>query len=140
MTQVEAYCLELKAWHRHDEDAFIAWCPGLDVLSQAETQQTAMEALREAVELWFESCVERGSLAEALQEVGIIGPSQSDPMPAAAGSVTICRPAPVGSGSERHGLSITLSEDRGPDCIEARIPAHLLGDHIGWNPASAPAL
>ena len=98
-----------------------------------------MEALREAVELWFESCVEQGSLPEALQEVGIIGPSQGDPMPATAGSVTICPPAPVGSGTERHGLSITLGEDRGTDCIEARIPAHLLADRIGWDPASAPA-
>lgn len=140
MTQVEAYCLGLKAWHRHDEDAFIAWCPGLDVLSQAETQRGAMEALREAVELWFESCVERGSLADALQEVGIVGPSQDEPIPPAAGSVTICPPAPVDSGTGRHGLSVTLGEDRRTDCIEARIPAHLLANRIGWDPASAPAL
>ena len=138
MTQVEAYCLGLKAWHRRDEDAFIAWCPGLGVLSQAETQQGAMEALREAVELWFESCVERGSLAEALQEVGIIGPSHGEPMPATSGSLTICQPAPVGSGAERHGLSVTLGEDQDTDCIEARIPAPLLADHVGWEPASAP--
>ena len=99
-----------------------------------------MEALREAVELWFESCVERGSLADALQEVGIVGPSQDEPIPPAAGSVTICPPAPVDSGTGRHGLSVTLGEDRRTDCIEARIPAHLLANRIGWDPASAPAL
>lgn len=140
MTQVEAYCLGLKAWHRRDEDAFIAWCPGLGVLSQAETQQGAMEALREAVELWFESCIERGSLAEALHEVGLIGSSQDEPVPAAAGSITICQPTPVGTGAGRHGLSITLSEDRRTDCVEARIPAHLLADRIRWDPASVPAI
>lgn len=99
-----------------------------------------MEALREAVELWFESCVEQGSLADALQEVGIIGPSQGDPMPPAAGSITVCQPSKVSSGAKRHGMSITLGEDRGTDCIEARIPTHLLGEHVGWDPVCARAL
>ena len=139
MTQVEAYCLGLKAWRRRDEGACIAWCPGLAVLSQAETEDGAMEALREAVELWFESCVERGVLAEALGEVGIIGPAHGEPIPAAAGAITICQPTPLGSGAGRHGLSITLGEDRRTDRIEARIPGHLLADHIGWNPAAASA-
>lgn len=139
MTQVEAYCLGLKTWHRRDDGTCIAWCPGINVLSQADTADGAKEALREAVELWFESCVERGLLAEALQEVGIIGPSHDEPMPATSGSITICQPAPVGSGAKRRGLSVTLGADQGTDCIEARIPAPLLADHVGWDPARAPA-
>lgn len=139
MTQVGAYCLGLKTWHRRDDGACIAWYPGINVLSQADTENGAMDALREAVELWFESCVERGVHAEALQEVGIMGPSLDEPIPAAAGSISICQTPPVGSGAGRHGLSITLGEDRGTDCIEARIPAHFLADRIGWGPATGPA-
>lgn len=140
MTQVEAYCLGLKTWHRRDDGACIAWCPGINVLSQAETEEGAMEGLREAVELWFESCVGRGVLAEALREVGIVGPSLGEPIPAAAGSISVCQPTPLGSDAKRHGLSITLGEDRGTDCIEARIPAHFLADRIGWGPATGPAI
>lgn len=140
MTQVGAYCLGLKTWHRRDDGACIAWYPGINVLSQADTENGAMDALREAVELWFESCVERGVLAEALQEVGIMGPSLDEPIPAAAGSISICQTPPVGSGAGRHGLSITLGEDRRTDCIEARIPAHFLADRIGWGPATGPAI
>jgi predicted RNase H-like HicB family nuclease len=39
-------------------------------MTQAETERQAMESLREAVELWFESCISRNVLDEALVEAG----------------------------------------------------------------------
>ena len=53
-----------------DGDAWVAFCPRLDVGSQAETKDGALAAVREAVELWFESCLERSVLREALIEAG----------------------------------------------------------------------
>lgn len=124
MTQEEAYCVGLKTWHRRDEGTCIAWCPGIDVLSQAETQQGAMEALREAVELWFESCIERGVLAQALREVGIDGQSRSETTPRNAGLISTHKAAPL--NCDAASLSVTLGDGRDSDCIEARIPMHLL--------------
>ena len=60
--------IELQALLRFDEDAWLAWCPSLDISSQAESQDQALQALQEAVQLWFESCLERGVLREALLE------------------------------------------------------------------------
>ena len=48
---------------------WIASCPPLDVMTQAETKKRAIEQLHEAVELWFESAIQRGVLDQALEEV-----------------------------------------------------------------------
>ena len=55
---------------KKDGDAWVAWCPPIDVLSQGKTQSKATASLKAAVELWFESCVERGVLDQALREAG----------------------------------------------------------------------
>ena len=39
-------------------------------MTQAETEQRAIDSLREAVELWFESCISRNVLDDALIEAG----------------------------------------------------------------------
>ena len=39
-------------------------------MTQGPTRKGSLESLREAVELWFESCIERGVLDAALKEVG----------------------------------------------------------------------
>ena len=59
-----------RAWFRRDGRQWVVWCPAIDVMTQARTKKEALEALREAVELWFESCIERGVLDTALKEVG----------------------------------------------------------------------
>ena len=126
MTQGRDLCVGLKTWLRREGGTWIAWCQAIDVLSQAETEQGAKEALREAVELWFESCLARGVLAEALLHVGFVGSSPTETVSANAGSISIRRSAPLPGGTKRHSLSITLGDGRGSDSIEARIPAHLL--------------
>jgi predicted RNase H-like HicB family nuclease len=46
----------------------VAVCPSIDVASQGVSADDAKRCLDEAVQLWFESCVERGTLERALQE------------------------------------------------------------------------
>jgi hypothetical protein len=46
---------------RNDEGVWVAWCPLLD---------SAVQSLESAVEGWFESCLDRGVLKEALREAG----------------------------------------------------------------------
>jgi predicted RNase H-like HicB family nuclease len=37
-----------------EEDLYVAWCPDLDVASQGESVEEALENLKEALELYFE--------------------------------------------------------------------------------------
>ena len=55
---------------RRDGDEYVAWCIPLDVYSQGRSKEEAIASLKEAVELWFESCLQRGVLDKALREVG----------------------------------------------------------------------
>ena len=49
----------------------ISSCPLLDVYSQGESERKAIENLREALKLFFISCIERKVLGEVLLERGI---------------------------------------------------------------------
>ena len=61
--------VNLRAYVRREtKRRWSAICPMLGVASQGVTKETAKSALQEAVELWFESCVERGVLDQALRE------------------------------------------------------------------------
>lgn len=129
MTQVETYSVRLKAWLRRDGSTWIAWCRSIDVLSQAETKRGALESVREAVELWFESSVERGVLAEALSEAGFVKASPGDTIPGGVDSVTIHNVTSLDAVANRHGLAFRVGKGRERDCIEALIPARLLAVH-----------
>lgn len=61
--------VELRAFVRFDTDErWIAVCPSIGVVSQGVSAEDAKRCIDEAVQLWFESCVERGTLERALQE------------------------------------------------------------------------
>jgi len=62
--------VQLKGVVRREGKRWIAGCPSLNVYSQGRTREDARRCIKEAVELWFESCLERGTLGAALQEVG----------------------------------------------------------------------
>src|SRR5262249_20498544 len=49
---------------------WIAGCPALDVHSQGRSAEDAKRCLEEAIALWVESCLERGTLDEALRQLG----------------------------------------------------------------------
>jgi predicted RNase H-like HicB family nuclease len=65
--------VRLRGFTRRDKPGrYVAGVPSLNVYSQGETPKDARRSLQEAVQLWFESCIERGTLERALQEVGFV--------------------------------------------------------------------
>jgi predicted RNase H-like HicB family nuclease len=55
---------------RDGKSRWVTGCPKLDVFSQGRTENEAKESLKEAIGLWVEDCLERGTLEAALREVG----------------------------------------------------------------------
>ncbi|HUG43818.1 MAG TPA: hypothetical protein VMN76_06205 [Acidobacteriota bacterium] len=49
---------------------WVAYCPSLEVASQGRTKAESKKNLIEAISLFFVSCYERGTLNEALKELG----------------------------------------------------------------------
>ena len=69
MTETISLDVNLRAYVRRDTSRrWVATCPLIGVATQAETAAGAKGCLQEAVELWFESCIERGVLDQALRE------------------------------------------------------------------------
>lgn len=62
--------IRLSCFVRDDGKYWVSGCPNLDVYSQGDSREEAMGALREALDLWIESCIERDTLAEAMRELG----------------------------------------------------------------------
>ncbi len=55
---------------RQEGAYFVAGCPPLDVFSQGESEESALVNLAEALQLFVESCYERGTLEEVLKDCG----------------------------------------------------------------------
>jgi len=69
MTETIALEINLQAFVRREtSERCVAACPQIGVVSQGRTIPEAKACLQEAVELWFESCIERGVLDRALRE------------------------------------------------------------------------
>ncbi|HEV2314358.1 MAG TPA: hypothetical protein VGR94_03560 [Candidatus Acidoferrales bacterium] len=51
---------------------YVAHCPPLDITTQGRTATEARHNLREAAELFVISCIERGTLDQALKELGFV--------------------------------------------------------------------
>ena len=62
--------VSVRAVMRREGRRWVVGCPKLDIWSQGSTREDAQRCLREAVELWVEDCVSRGTLDQALREVG----------------------------------------------------------------------
>jgi predicted RNase H-like HicB family nuclease len=76
MAESIALDVHLQAFVRRDTPRrWIATCPLVGVTSQGTSAADAKRCLQEAIELWFESCVERGVLEQALREANF-RPSQ----------------------------------------------------------------
>jgi len=48
---------------------WVSYCPSLDLATCGATKAEAMENTKEAIQLFFESCLERGTLKDALKEL-----------------------------------------------------------------------
>lgn len=81
--------VHLEVRTRKQGSKFMAWCLPLDVFSQGPTEQKAIDALKEAVELWFESCVRRGVLDKALGEAGFKPTKDGEEIPSEASVVDV---------------------------------------------------
>jgi hypothetical protein len=90
-------------------------------MAQAENEQRALASLREAVELWFESCIARNVLDQALTEGGFHRRRPGGDVPSDAGFVRV-------AGEQGHsasvGAGIADAFTRKRD-IEVSIPAYI---------------
>ncbi|NQT27118.1 type II toxin-antitoxin system HicB family antitoxin [candidate division KSB1 bacterium] len=55
---------------KKEDGVFISCCPILDVYSQGYTEKEARDNLKEALVMFLESCIERGTLDTILKECG----------------------------------------------------------------------
>src|SRR2546423_9390565 len=102
MTESIALDVHLQAFVRRDTSRrWIATCPLVGVSSQGKTVVDARRCLQEAIELWFESCVERGVLDQALREANF-RPSQSGHGEASRQRKRLARPNVLGNPFEGH--------------------------------------
>lgn len=62
------WMLKVQVEAHQEEDAWVATCPALDVASQGDSEDHALEMLREALELFVEDCGEHDTLWEILAE------------------------------------------------------------------------
>ncbi len=53
-------------------DTWIAHCKELDLSSCADSHEAALEHIKEAIDLFFESCIGRGVLEKVLSQLGWI--------------------------------------------------------------------
>ncbi len=51
-------------------DSYVAYCPPLDLTTQGRSESEAKKNLLEAAQLFIRSCLERGTLDQALKELG----------------------------------------------------------------------
>ena len=72
--------LTVPAEVREDEDHFVSFCPALDVYSQGPSEEAALDNLAEALQLFVESCLARGTLDRVLKDCGF-EPEAAEPEP-----------------------------------------------------------
>ncbi len=84
--------VKLRAFVRKEKKTrWVAVCPSVGVASQGQSAEQAKKELTEAVQLWFESCIERGTLERALQEANFRPVPSGEPVPAETEVVTVNR-------------------------------------------------
>jgi len=82
-----------------DGNLHIAYCPPLDITTQGRTQSEAKRNLIEASELFLISCLERGTLDQALKELGFFVVKTGSPYTQVKGNpFKINIPIPFGLG------------------------------------------
>ena len=80
MTSRIRFELTVPAEVREDGEHFVSFCPPLDVYSQGPTEETALDNLVEALQLFVESCYARGTLDRVLKDCGFEPDADPEPM------------------------------------------------------------
>lgn len=73
--------IQLAGILRKEDGIWIAGFPALDLYSQGQSQKAAKENAKQALHLWIESCLDRGTLRDALRALGWSRVSQNSPQP-----------------------------------------------------------
>lgn len=84
--------------------------------------------MREAVQLWFESCIERNVLDAALREAGFEEVSDDEALLEGSNVIKIQGPTPDVPAAE---LRFSLDRRKGGSFIEGVIPARLVAHQLG---------
>jgi predicted RNase H-like HicB family nuclease len=131
---VVSYKVKLEYKVRLDGRDWLAWCPPLDIVAQARSKKEAIKSLQETVELWFESCIERNVLHQALLEVGFYKMKAGDPpIPEGASVVDVLtKESQRQSLAESDSLSSFIEARKGRSSyIEVSIPAYIAAQEVG---------
>ena len=119
-------CIECK---NVDRD-WIATCPVIDVASQCRTKAGAIAGLSEAIGLWFESCISRGVLEQALEDSGFKR-CEIGEIPEDAVNIVATRPAERLELDESKPIELRVSKGTtsGNALVEGYIPSMITGSH-----------
>jgi len=111
-----------------EQDArdWVAICPAIDVASQARTKAGAIASLSEAVGLWFESCISRGVLDQALED-SRFERSETGQIPEDA--VNVVATSIVEQSELDESKPIEFRVSKGNAFVEGFIPSMITGDH-----------
>lgn len=93
---------------RLDGDTWIGVCPALDLASQGETEDLALQAVTDAVEVWFESCLERGVLSQALESSGFTRVTRNVVAPDGVDTVGISAANPISESATAKSKQISI--------------------------------
>jgi predicted RNase H-like HicB family nuclease len=119
MTGTVSLEVSLQGYVRRDSARrWVASCPLIGVASQASTAGEARRCLQEAVELWFESCIERGVLEQALREANF-RPSPSSPRSRRASGRARSQSPRGGVLGEPFPISLTIPGYEAPPLLGA---------------------
>lgn len=124
MADKVAISLELMCHVRQDEETWAAGCPALNVYSQGSSKDDAIRCLKEAVELWIESCIERDTLQSALRDCGFRLARWDEPVLDEAEKINVRREAedllgeafPLDITIPAYQASMIMSADRPDAC------------------------
>ena len=106
--------------HLMEGPDWLAYCPPLDVVTQADTKEAALQSLKEAVQLWFESCIARGVLDEALIEAGFKRTEPGELVPDHVNLIQVKHHLP-----KKAPRSTTSAFPKSNHYIEVSIPAYI---------------
>ena len=130
--KISSYSVRLQTWFRRDGRDWVAWAPALKIMTQERTKKGALEGLREAVEGWFESCIERGVLDEALRGVGFATVEPGTPVDS-PNVVQVAHEA----RKEPKRIRFETGASKGVDYIVGQIPAYIAARQLGESPRAS---
>ena len=112
-----------------DGRVWVARCPSIDIASQARKKTAALGNLREASELWFESCLGRNVLNEALSDSGFTRLKANEKLPEDSPNIVVTCDSSSSTRencrAESPSINFVINRTRRQEFLEGYIPATL---------------